>query len=97
MLDSVNRVMGRTDADWQIRHEPADQRHKDGMEELKAGQTVGFAKAMYSSYFGLYKTGEPIVGLELVNDALGLPKEDLDEVTKTAVDLVQSGFNPFGE
>ena len=101
MLDSIQRVTGTTDTDWEITHEPTDKRYKDGLEEMQRGIMTGFAKAMYSRIFFPSGDGEHSGDgdfesrRELTNGLLGLPKEDLDEATKRAVDMVESGWNPF--
>jgi hypothetical protein len=97
MLDSVHRVMGTTDKDWEISYEPSGERYQNGLAELKAGERTGFAKAMYTRYF--YPNGDGNYGakLGLQNSLLGLGKEDLDEATKRTVEMVESGWNPFGQ
>jgi hypothetical protein len=96
MLNSLHRILGTTDADWSISHESTEQRVKDGHEELSRGIQTGFAKALYARVF--YPSGDGNFthkGLE--NELLGLPKEDLDEAVKRAVDMVESGWSPFAE
>ncbi|CAG7937612.1 unnamed protein product [Penicillium salamii] len=79
MLDSINKLMDRTDNDWKISHQPAAERYKEGLEELAKGDGTGFLKALYASVF------DPAGNVfETHNDALGLPKEDLDEATLAA-------------
>lgn len=97
MLDSVNRVMGRTDKDWAIEYEASDARYKRGMEQLKAGDRMGFAIALYSRAFYPNGDGNYEEKHGLANEALGLPKEDFDEATKRAVAMVESGFGPFNQ
>jgi len=96
MLDSVNRVIGTQDKDWEINYEPTVDRYKKGLEEMQKGSMKGFAQALYSRVF--YPNGdgnfESSRGLE--NSLLGLPKEDLDEATKRVIEMVNSGWNPFG-
>jgi hypothetical protein len=62
---------------------------------MKGGDRIGFAKMLYARAFypgdGDYESKK---GLH--NDALGLPKEDFDEATKMAVDLVAKG-GPFAQ
>jgi hypothetical protein len=94
MLDSLHRVSGTTDADWDISYEPAEQRVADGMKRLQAGDRKGFAQAMYSRIF--YKDGSGEYEHKgLANDALGLPKEDIDEATKRVLRIVESGKDVF--
>jgi len=95
MLDSLHRVLGTQDKDWQIDFEPSNVRYQNGLAEMKAGDFKGFAKAMYARVF--YPNGggdfESTRGLD--NVVLGLPKEDLDEATKRALEMVNSNWNPF--
>ncbi|KAH8892402.1 NAD(P)-binding protein [Thozetella sp. PMI_491] len=95
ILDSVQRVTGTTDKDWEITYEPAEKRYKEGMEEMNRGDVQGLAKAMYSR--ALYKDGtldyESRKGLD--NEKLGLQRENLDVVTKKVVDKVLNGWNPW--
>ncbi|KAF4589718.1 oxidoreductase CipA [Ophiocordyceps camponoti-floridani] len=82
MLDSIHRVQGTTDADWRIEHEESSARYKRGMELMQKGNFVGFGMCLYTRTF--YPNGDGNFGAKygLANEALGLPKEDLDEATK---------------
>lgn len=95
MLDSLHRVIGTTDKDWEIAYEPTAERYKSGIEDMQKGIRTGYARAMYSRVF--YPNGggdfESTRGLE--NDLIGLPKENLDEATRIAVEMVESGWNPL--
>ncbi len=97
MLDSLHRVLGTTDKDWNITHEPTAQRYKDGINEMQKGAMTGYAKAMYSRCFFPNGDGDHESSRGLANDLLGLPKEDLDEATKRTVEMVESGWNPFAQ
>ena len=96
MLDSIHRVTGSTDKDWEITYEPSAERYKKGIETMQKGDRRGFARALYSHTFFPNGGGDYESNHELVNDLLGLPKEELDEATKTALDMVESAWNPFG-
>lgn len=91
MLDSLNRVLGTSNKDWTIAKQSVKERFQQGMQQLQEGNRLGFAQAMYARLFfgdgGDYETG-----YQLDNGKLGLPKEDLDEATKRAVEMVNSGF-----
>ncbi|GAB7353360.1 hypothetical protein MBLNU459_g3843t1 [Dothideomycetes sp. NU459] len=97
MLDSLNRVLGTTDKEWEISHQPTDQRYKKGLAEMKEGIFTGFPKAMYTRVFYPNGDGDYESSRGLANNKLGLPKENLDEATKRAVEMVESGWNPFAE
>ena len=97
MLDSIHRVTGTTDKDWEISYEPSEKRYEEGKAAMMKGDRMGFAKALYSRSFYPNGDGEFESKRGLANEALGLPKEDLDEATKSALKLVESGWNPFGQ
>lgn len=97
MLDSLHRVLGTTDSDWEITHESVAKRLADGAEEMAKGVFTGFPKMLYGGVFSPSNKEADFAGtMELANDTLGLPKEDLDEATKRVVDMVAGGWNPFG-
>lgn len=97
MLDSLHRVLGTTDSDWEISHESVAKRLADGAEELAKGVFTGFPKMLYAGAFSPTNQESDFAGtMELANDVLGLPKEDLDEATKRVVDMVAGGWSPFG-
>lgn len=92
MLDSLNRVLGITDADWAITKQPARERYQEGLQQLQAGDRLGFAKAMYAKLFFHGEGGDYETGYTLDNEKLGLLKEDLDEATNRAVLMVRNGM-----
>lgn len=95
ILDSIHRVTGTTDKDWEITHEATDQRRKNGLEEMQKGIQTGYAKAMYSRVFYPTGDGDYESSRGLANEVLGLPKEELDDATKRTLEMVESGWNPF--
>ncbi|KAF2096951.1 NAD(P)-binding protein [Rhizodiscina lignyota] len=95
ILDSLHRVLGTTDKDWEITYQPTDERFKEGLEELKQGERRGLAKAMYARVFFPNGDGDYESNRGLANDVLGLKKDDLDESTKRAVEMVEAGWSPF--
>lgn len=95
MLDSLHRVLGTTDSDWEITYEPVEKRIEDGKKELAAGQFTGFAKSMYGGIFLASNQQSDFAAKGSANAILGLPQEDLDEATKRTVEMVESGWNPF--
>ncbi|KAJ5211184.1 hypothetical protein N7491_011004 [Penicillium cf. griseofulvum] len=98
ILDSLHRVLGTTDSDWEITHESVAKRLADGAEEMAKGDVRGFAKVLYGNVLSPTNEMGDFAGImELANDKLGLPKEDLDEATKRAADMVAGGWNPFAD
>ena len=70
MLDGANNLLGKTDDDWKILHQPAGERSREGWEELGKGDSRGFLKGMYARVFQ-----SPSDGIfETQNDLLGLPR-----------------------
>ncbi|KAJ5921651.1 hypothetical protein N7454_009125 [Penicillium verhagenii] len=96
MLDSLHRVLGTKDSDWEIKYEPVSRRIKDGAEEMAKGIFTGLAKVLYGGVFRVDNSRSDYAStLSVANETLGLPKEDLDEATKRAVEMVEGGWNPF--
>lgn len=95
MLDSVHRVLGDTDAEWEIEYEKTDERYKKGVEAMKGGDIGGFQRAMYSRVFFPNGGGDFETSKGLANESIGLQKEELDEMTRVVVEKVQRGWNPW--
>ncbi|KAF2275505.1 uncharacterized protein EI97DRAFT_434338 [Westerdykella ornata] len=93
MLDSLHRVLGTTDADWDIRSEPRQKRLEDGQRDMMNGDVAAFAKQLYAK---LMRPEAQELEVEGIEKKLGLPKESLDEATKRAVDMAEGDWTPFG-
>lgn len=85
MLESVLRVTNTSIEDWKVTKEPVRERYATGAEQAQKGDRMGWAKALYARDF--FSDGSGIVEKTrgLRNDLLGLPKEDMDEATKAAI------------
>lgn len=92
MLDSVHRVLGTTDADWEVVQEGHLERYQRGQELMKQGQLEGFGMCLYTRAFYPNGDGNYEAKHGLANDVLGLPKEDFDDATKLAVDMAAGDF-----
>lgn len=90
MLASVLRVTETKESDWTITKEPAQERFSIGASEMKQGKMEGFAKFLYSRIFFPDGCGDFERSKGTLNNLLGLPKEDLDEFTKIAVERQKS-------
>ncbi|KAK6379294.1 hypothetical protein LTS17_006212 [Exophiala oligosperma] len=88
---SVLRVTGTTEKDWTVTYEDAHERYKAGVSELQSGNMDGFPKLLYARVFWRGGGGdfESVKGTS--NDLLGLPKEDLDDRTKAAIEMATEG------
>lgn len=86
MLDSCLRVTGTKIDDWSISKEPAEDRYRNGMQAMQSGDRSGFAKQMYTRVFFPDDSGNYEKRHGLSNKMLGLPKEDIDEATKAAIE-----------
>ena len=96
MLDSLHCILGTSDADWEITYEPVEKRIADGVAEMAQGKLTGFAKKLYGAGFlSTNKQSDFAAHMEVANGVLGLPEEDLDEATRRAVKMLESGWNPF--
>ncbi|PMB70240.1 hypothetical protein BM221_004891 [Beauveria bassiana] len=78
ILESLKRITHTGDADWKVTYQQANERYKEGMDELAAGNQMGFYKAMYARVF--YAAGD--ADFETDNELLGLVEEDIDELTR---------------
>jgi len=85
MLESVLRVTKTSIDDWTVTKEPVKERYAGGLEQMKKGERIGFAKALYSRVFYPDGSGNVEKTRGLQNELLGLPKEDIDEFTKIAM------------
>ncbi|KAH4854311.1 hypothetical protein HBH75_094380 [Parastagonospora nodorum] len=91
MLDSLQRVTNTSDSDWNISRVPAKERFAEAKQKIGKGNRAAFGRALYTRYFyddaGLF---EKTHGLD--NEKLQLLKADLDEATKVAIGLQESGY-----
>ncbi|KAK2612039.1 hypothetical protein QQS21_002004 [Conoideocrella luteorostrata] len=95
MLDSLNRVLRTKDDDCEIKHEPHKERYNRGLQELQGRDMRGFATALYTRGFYPNGDGNYEAKYGLANEALALPREDLDELTRRSVAMVKRGWNGF--
>ncbi|KAI4090345.1 MAG: hypothetical protein LQ344_004775 [Seirophora lacunosa] len=95
MLDSLHRVLGTSDEDWTITRQPSDERREEGREEMRKGMETGFVKMLYSRVFFPNGGGDHEGKHGVANQVLGLPEDDMDEATRRAAKMVESGWTPF--
>lgn len=89
MLDSALRVTGTRQDDWTITKEPARERYSSGLKEIQEGKHTGFPRLM-SRVFYPDGCGDFEHNRGTLNSLLGLPREDIDEATKEAIDRSRS-------
>ena len=97
MFESWKRVSGDNDSDWTIEKEPSKERYQKGMEAMKSAQDpisarMGAAMASFVRVFFPNGGGDYESTRGLDNAKLGLPKEDLDERTAVAKEMVEQGY-----
>lgn len=85
MLDSVLRVTGTSLDEWKVTKEPVNERYANGIRAMQTGDRMGFVRMMYSRVFFPDDSGNFEKTKGTVNGLLGLPKEDIDEATKVAI------------
>lgn len=90
MLDSVLRVTGTKESDWEITKESSHDRYATGIKEMQEGKRVGFAKMMYTRVFFPDGSGDTEHNKGTINAVLGLPKDDLDEATARAIERAKT-------
>ncbi|WYZ39680.1 hypothetical protein EsH8_IV_000021 [Colletotrichum jinshuiense] len=91
MFESAKRVTNTTDKDWTITQVDSKERWKAGHEALRSGDRSGFSRLMYTRIFFPSGDGDVENKHGLANEALGLPKEDLDKASEDAVRLCLAG------
>ncbi|KAI7366904.1 hypothetical protein KC336_g21257, partial [Hortaea werneckii] len=94
MFASALRATGTRESDWHIKYEPAQERFAAGLEAMKTGDRLGFAKMLYSRIFFSDGVGNFEASKGTVNKMLNLPEEDLDEASRVAVR--RSETDPWG-
>ncbi|KAF4555930.1 Hypothetical protein D9617_2g058950 [Elsinoe fawcettii] len=92
MWASLRRVTGTKEEDWKVTKMPVQEVYKNGVDAMKSGDMIGFAKALYSRIFFPDQPGRQDLLYGLDNEKVGLPKEDLDEATKRAIGLHEDGW-----
>ena len=85
MLASVLRVTQTSLDDWKVTKESSTERYKGGIEAMQKGDRTGFAKMMYTRVFFPDDCGNHEKTRGTINNLLGLPKENIDEATKAAI------------
>lgn len=96
MLESVLRVTHTKLEDWKVTKEPTQARYAAGMEQMKKGDREGFAKLLYTRVFYPDGSGNVEDTKGLINDQLDLPKEDVDEYTKIALQRAKQTGGKIG-
>lgn len=91
MLESLVRVTGTKREEWKVEMQDVKERFKEGNEQAKAGNRMGFAQSMSARVFYPDGNGDFETNRGTINDVLGLPKEDLDEFTAIAVERAMNG------
>ncbi|EXJ67659.1 uncharacterized protein A1O5_09005 [Cladophialophora psammophila CBS 110553] len=91
MLASVLRVTSAGDDDWTIKHENTQERYKKAVEDMQKGEMSGFVRLLYTRVFYRDGGGDYESAKGTANTLLGLPGEDLDEATRRAVEMAESG------
>lgn len=79
-------MTGTKESEWTITKEPSVERYTTGNKEIGEGKRVGFAKMMYTRVFYTDGCGDTEHSKGTLNALLGLPKEDIDEATKIAIE-----------
>ena len=85
MLDSVLRVTQTGLEDWKFTKEPVEERYTGGVDAMQKGDRMGFVRMMYSRVFYPDDCGNFEKTRGTINDLLKLPKEDIDEATRAAI------------
>ncbi|PIG86538.1 oxidoreductase CipA [Aspergillus arachidicola] len=93
MFESWKRVTGEKNEDWTVVYESSRERYEKGLERMKNGDHGAFVQAMYSRVLFPNGDGDYESKHALANETLGLPQEDLDELTRNAKVMVDRGYD----
>ncbi|KAI1343478.1 hypothetical protein F5Y15DRAFT_412265 [Xylariaceae sp. FL0016] len=85
MLASALRVTGAKEEDWTVVKEGSKERYEEGLKETGEGNRVGFVKMMYTRVFYPDGNGDFESAKGTLNEALGLPKENMDEAMERGI------------
>jgi hypothetical protein len=85
ILDSVQRVTGTSDSDWTITNRDAQEYIEEGAAKVANGDIWGMVNVLYGSVMKGDLGGDYESTRGLSNTALDLPKEDLDESVRAAL------------
>ncbi|KAL3433543.1 hypothetical protein BDV09DRAFT_196635 [Aspergillus tetrazonus] len=91
MFESVKRVTGTADSEWNITRESSLVRFKEGQEALRVHDWKAFPKMLYSRMFFPNGDGDYESRLGLDNAVLDLPVEELDGATKEGIRMGLAG------
>lgn len=86
MFDSLLRVTGDKESDWQIEYVDVKEWYANGLKQFQAGSREGFGKCLYGRMFYPEAPGDFDKQGKSHNKVLGLEEEDLDQKTKGAVE-----------
>lgn len=94
MFESWKRFLGDQDLDWTIEKEPSKERYQKGIGLMQSTQDpvsarIGAAMASFVRLFFPNGGGDYKSTRGLDNAKLRLPKEDLDERTAIAKEMVE--------
>ncbi|KAL8836304.1 MAG: hypothetical protein Q9170_002977 [Blastenia crenularia] len=85
MLMSALRVTGTEERGWTITKERAQERFSTGVKEIQQGKKEGYSKLAARIFFP-DGCGDFEHNRGTLNSFLGLPKEDIDEATRVAIE-----------
>lgn len=91
MLASALRVTGTNENQWTITKKDARERFFSGLEAVKKGDYSGYSRMLCRIFFP-DGCGDFEHNKGTLNEMLGLPKEDIDEATKVAVERQKAGL-----
>jgi len=82
----VLRVTETKADEWSTSYIPSKQRYCEGLEDIKQGKKIGYAKMMYTRVFYQDGCGNFSKHKRTLKAVLGLPEESLDEFTSRAIE-----------
>ncbi|KAH7106530.1 hypothetical protein BKA62DRAFT_740991 [Auriculariales sp. MPI-PUGE-AT-0066] len=96
MFESVLRVSGDKREDWKIEYESSAERFARGVKMLQGGDRMGFPLMLCSrNFYPVPGAGDREKHHGLINEAIGIKGDDLDEATARGIKWADVG-GPLG-
>jgi NmrA-like family len=92
MFAALQKATNTTEKDWSVSSTDVKEYYETAAKEVQGGNFMAFARMLYGRSFYPDEPANMTKHYGLDNVKLGLPKEDLAEWTKTAVQMAQDGY-----
>lgn len=85
IISAVQKATSTTPADWTVKSRTADDYIDEGRRGIQAGNMTGMVAVLFGMTMKKGGGGDYESTVEMANDTLGLPREDIYAVTKSVL------------